>query len=500
MTVHSEVAGYITQADNVSIITGAGASKAAGIPMAGQMVKMVCKEFGHCLVSLSEEDRTDYGKVMRKLSRKDRESFIQPLLDNSGINWGQIALALMLQNNHVARVLTFNFDLVLERAAALLDLQLPIYDFGAAPAGATDIQRVSSQTIIHLHGQSNGLVLLNTEQETKEHGEKLRPILADTVQRHVTIVTGYSGQNDAALDVIVEEYTHSPNHLLWLGYSKSPPAHLKPLLDRDYVRYFGGCDFDLTMIAVAKELGIWPPQLINNPMLHLLEELKPVKDYPVQEKAEVDVLDETRKRLTEHAEAWDGNSTPNDAAFAGLVGGGIFFILITTLPHAAARVDAFTAALRDPNEASWHVQQSLIALGRGGLTGVGLGESTQKFGPLPFAHTDGVFAIVGEELGLMGSLLVILMFGMLLWRGFRAAQNARDSYGSLLAIGITCWLGFQSLINVAVITAVIPFTGIPLPFLSYGGSSLLISLLGVGILLNISRDAAMVKRPQRRSG
>ena len=184
-------------------------------------------------------------------------------------------------------------------------------------------------------------------------------------------------------------------------------------------------------------------------------------------------------------------------AFAGLVGGGIFFILITTLPHAAARVDAFTAALRDPNEASWHVQQSLIALGRGGLTGVGLGESTQKFGPLPFAHTDGVFAIVGEELGLMGSLLVILMFGMLMWRGFRAARNARDSYGSLLAIGITCWLGFQSLINVAVITAVIPFTGIPLPFLSYGGSSLLISLLGVGILLNISRDAAMVKRPQR---
>lgn len=183
-------------------------------------------------------------------------------------------------------------------------------------------------------------------------------------------------------------------------------------------------------------------------------------------------------------------------AFAGAIGGAIFLFLITALPHAAARVDAYTAALRDPNQASWHVQQSLIALGRGGLTGVGLGESTQKFGPLPAAHTDGIFAVLGEELGLMGTLLVIALLAMLVWRGFRAARHARDSYGSLLAIGITCWLGYQALINLAVITAVIPFTGIPLPFMSYGGSSLAMSLVGAGILLNISRDEALVKRPQ----
>ncbi|KAA3665145.1 MAG: cell division protein FtsW [Chloroflexi bacterium] len=183
-------------------------------------------------------------------------------------------------------------------------------------------------------------------------------------------------------------------------------------------------------------------------------------------------------------------------AIAGTAAGGIFLFLITALPHAAARVDAYTAALRDPNQASWHVQQSLIALGRGGLTGVGLGESTQKFGPLPFAHTDGVFAILGEEMGLLGGMLVIGLFAMLMWRGFLAAKNARDTYGSLLAVGITCWIGYQTLINIAVITAVIPFTGIPLPFLSYGGSSLLLSLAAMGILLNVSRDAAMTKRPQ----
>lgn len=182
--------------------------------------------------------------------------------------------------------------------------------------------------------------------------------------------------------------------------------------------------------------------------------------------------------------------------FASLLGGSVFLFLIFTIPHAAARVDAYTAVLQDPNQAGWHVQQALIALGRGGLFGVGLGESTQKFGPLPAAHTDGAFAILGEELGLAGSLLFIGLLVMLVWRGFRAVRRARDSYGALLALGVTCWLSYQALINIAVITAVIPFTGIPLPFLSYGGSSLLFSLIGVGILLNVSRDAAIDKRIQ----
>ncbi len=185
-------------------------------------------------------------------------------------------------------------------------------------------------------------------------------------------------------------------------------------------------------------------------------------------------------------------------ALAGALGGSVFVFLMLTLPHARSRVDDFTIALRNPELAGWHVQQSLIALGRGGWTGVGLGESTQKFGALPAAHTDGVFAVLGEELGLLGTLMVIGLLIMLVWRGVRAARNARDSYGFLLALGITCWLAYQALINIAVITAVIPFTGIPLPFLSYGGSSLLFSLIGVGILLSISRDTAMTRRIQPR--
>lgn len=183
---------------------------------------------------------------------------------------------------------------------------------------------------------------------------------------------------------------------------------------------------------------------------------------------------------------------------AGAVGGTAFLFLMMTLPHAAARVDAYTIALRDPSQASWNVRQALIALGRGGVFGVGLGESVQKFGPLPAAHTDGVFAILGEELGLLGALLVLGLLALLVWRGIYIATKARNSYGFLLALGITCWLGYQALINMAVITTVIPFTGIPLPFLSYGGSSLAISLIGVGILLSISRDSAITKhqKPQ----
>lgn len=185
-------------------------------------------------------------------------------------------------------------------------------------------------------------------------------------------------------------------------------------------------------------------------------------------------------------------------AIAGLAGGGIFLFLINVLPHAAARIESYKQGLIDPTQGGWHVQQSVVALGTGGFFGVGLGESTQKFGPLPAAHTDGVFAVLGEELGLFGCLIVIGLVGLLTWRGLKIALSARDGYGFLLALGITCWLAIQALINMAVITAIFPFTGMPLPFLSYGGSSMAMSLFGIGILLSISRDLSMKVKVQGR--
>lgn len=184
---------------------------------------------------------------------------------------------------------------------------------------------------------------------------------------------------------------------------------------------------------------------------------------------------------------------------AVVIGGFVFAALVAFFPHATARWELYKDALNNPVEAGYQIEQTLAALGRGGLFGVGPGNSTQKFIPLPAAHTDGAFAIIAEEFGLVGSLAVMAIMGLLIWRGLVAATRARDGYGALLAIGITCWLGYQFLLNVAVITAVIPFTGIPLPFISYGGSAFAVSIVGAGILLNISRDAGLVKRPQPKT-
>ena len=186
-------------------------------------------------------------------------------------------------------------------------------------------------------------------------------------------------------------------------------------------------------------------------------------------------------------------------ALAIAVGGAVFTFLVFAFPHATARLEAYRLAIENPLSAGYQVEQTIAALANGGLFGVGPGASTQKFIPLPAAHTDGAFAILAEEYGLVGALAVMGLMGILIWRGFRAASNARDGYGALLAIGITCWLGYQFLLNVAVITAVIPVTGMPLPFISYGGSAFAMSIVGAGVLLNVSRDASIVKRPQPTS-
>ncbi|NLY50478.1 MAG: putative lipid II flippase FtsW [Firmicutes bacterium] len=151
---------------------------------------------------------------------------------------------------------------------------------------------------------------------------------------------------------------------------------------------------------------------------------------------------------------------------------------------------AFLAPEADPQGSGYHIIQSLYALGSGGLLGVGLGQSHQKYFYLPERHTDFIFAILGEELGLFGTFLVLGLFFLLAWRGCRAAMLAPDRFGALLAMGIVSMVVLQALINIGVVTGSLPITGIPLPFISYGGSSLIFSLAGIGILLSISRHSA----------
>jgi cell division protein FtsW len=172
---------------------------------------------------------------------------------------------------------------------------------------------------------------------------------------------------------------------------------------------------------------------------------------------------------------------------SGVLGGATFTLLVTRSEYRLARITSFLNPLGDQLGGNYQVRQILIALGSGGITGLGLGASRQKFGYIPASHTDGIFAILGEEMGLIGCLMVIALFALLAYRGFRVAMAAPDAFGTVLAAGITFNLIFQALINIAVVTATAPFTGIPLPFISFGGSSLVISMTGAGLLLAVSR-------------
>jgi cell division protein FtsW len=155
--------------------------------------------------------------------------------------------------------------------------------------------------------------------------------------------------------------------------------------------------------------------------------------------------------------------------------------------YRAARFLSFLNPEADPLGSGYHIIQSLYALGSGGPIGLGLGGSRQKWYYLPERHTDFIFAIIGEELGFLGAFLVLTLFLLFAWRGYKVAVTAPDTFASLLAVGITTMICIQALINIGVVTGSLPITGITLPFISYGGSSLLPTLAGVGILLNISR-------------
>ncbi len=179
----------------------------------------------------------------------------------------------------------------------------------------------------------------------------------------------------------------------------------------------------------------------------------------------------------------------------GLLSTPILMVAILGEAYRRRRVLAFLDPWSDPRGVGFHIIQSLLALGSGGLLGVGLGQSRAKFFYLPERHTDFIFAIVGEELGLLGALAVLILFGLFAYRGFRIARTAPDRYGSLLASGITSMIALQAILNIGVTTGVLPVTGVPLPFMSFGGSSLVFSMIGVGILLNISQYCKGAEAP-----
>lgn len=174
----------------------------------------------------------------------------------------------------------------------------------------------------------------------------------------------------------------------------------------------------------------------------------------------------------------------------GATGFVCIFTLATVAGYRMDRLTAYMDAEADPLGNGFQTLQALIAFGNGGLTGLGLGASRAKFFYVPESHTDGVFAILGEELGIVATSAVLLLYMILMFRGYQIARRARDEFGMLIATGVTTWIAAQALLNIGGITRLIPLTGVPLPFLSYGGNALASVLLAIGVLTSVSRYGA----------
>jgi len=173
---------------------------------------------------------------------------------------------------------------------------------------------------------------------------------------------------------------------------------------------------------------------------------------------------------------------------AGVLGGLLFWLAVRKEPYRMQRIMAFVNPEAGNLTISYHIRNALIAIGSGGFFGLGFGQSRQKYLYLPEAHTDSIFAIIAEELGFIGAAAIVIAFAIIAIRGFRIAKESNDVFGRLLATGITSWIIFQAFVNIAAMLSLIPLTGVPLPFISFGGTNLIVVLAAVGILQNISKN------------
>jgi cell division protein FtsW len=171
--------------------------------------------------------------------------------------------------------------------------------------------------------------------------------------------------------------------------------------------------------------------------------------------------------------------------------------LVYLYPTGRARLNAYITSLNNPLESSYHIQRSLEAIVKGGWFGVGIGQADTKFTGLPLAPTDSIYAVIVEETGILGGVFLVVLYIILIWRGLVIAKNAPDQLGSLLGFGLTAWIAIEGLMNMAVIVGLLPFTGNALPFISAGGSSMVVTLTAIGIIMNISRLSIRQKSPER---
>ncbi len=290
--------------EELTIILGAGASVTAGIPSAPDIAREAYNAFPHLQSNQNLSVDSDYPTIMRYLNRKQIKQIIEPLLKDAQINWGHIALAQLVKKGYVSRVLTFNFDPVFQRALALLDCHIPIYDFGIAPQKY--LSSIASPSLIHLHGQSEGLKQVHRETDSEAHSQSLAPLFEDCFKDHNTIIIGYSGDSDNAFPVMQKAYDQEA-HLFWLEYAQKPNQAQESLTEGDLAEFIGGCDFDETMIAFCNALNIWPPKMLNQPIRHQISILKQTANYPDRDKSgdRKNIYSSVIERLENTADEWD---------------------------------------------------------------------------------------------------------------------------------------------------------------------------------------------------
>jgi cell division protein FtsW len=187
------------------------------------------------------------------------------------------------------------------------------------------------------------------------------------------------------------------------------------------------------------------------------------------------------------------SSTTMLKSFATLIAAATAYALAN--PYAVRRFTGLLHQGQDLLSTNYQLHQSKIAVGSGGLTGKGLGGSTLKFGALPNPHTDFIFSILGEEFGLIGACVVVMLFALFIWFGINVAMRAKDAQGTLIALSVTTWIGLQAIINISSTIGLFPVTGVPLPFISYGGTALIVDLVAIGLLINVAKG----ERPPRRT-
>lgn len=278
-------------------ITGAGCSVSAGIPLANKIVSELNEQFDLELKPLSAEDRRDYGKCMARIEASKRRKYLQGYIENAKINWSHIALACLIKEGYVRRVLTFNFDNLLARSCGLLGQYPPTYDFTAANLNLHRL--IDDPAIVHLHGQGHGFVQLNSDAETEEHATRLKEFVGHTLSESPTLFIGYSGKSDAFLPQIEKQFSDQ-HRLFWVDMGDQAPEHLKNKLLTSSLAHYMSCEngSDLFLIQLAQELDCFPPTIFADPYQHLLDELDEIADYPMPKEESSEDKKENRSTLS----------------------------------------------------------------------------------------------------------------------------------------------------------------------------------------------------------